>query len=160
MLTRPDGTRQGLVPFVPDPELPELTTFFRERQDPVARRVAAMPAYLGRKGLKVFSYRDDRDDFSSLNRSEHFRQIPDGALSRSLVFFDPDNGLQPNRVTERHLRFSELRSVLGRMDESSVAVVFQYCRRVTAFWQLMGDEIADRLGVTVLRIVEPLSAST
>lgn len=155
MLTRPDGTRQGRVPFVPDPELPELTTFFHEHQDPVARRVAAMPAYLGRKGLKVFSYRDDRDDFSSLNRSEYFRQIPDGALSRSVVFFDPDNGLEPIRATERHLLFSELRSVLVRMDASSVAVVFQYCRRVAAFWESMGKEIVERLAVTVLWIVEP-----
>ncbi len=30
MLTPPDGTGQGKVPFVPDPELPELTAFFRE----------------------------------------------------------------------------------------------------------------------------------
>jgi hypothetical protein len=34
MLTRPDSTGKGRVPFVPDQELPAPTAFFRERLDP------------------------------------------------------------------------------------------------------------------------------
>jgi hypothetical protein len=90
MLTPPDVTGQGRVPLVPDPELPELTRFFRERQDPTRRRVAEMPTYLGRHGHSVFSYRDDRADFSNRARSNYFGDIPATALIASLVFFDPD----------------------------------------------------------------------
>src|ERR1700704_5671714 len=106
MLTPPDATGQGRVAFVPDPERPEFTRFFRERQDPTRRRVADMPTYLDRHGHSVFSYRDDRADFSNRARSNYFGDIPATALIASLVFFDPDNGLEPTRASEEHLRRS------------------------------------------------------
>ena len=155
MLTPPDATGQGRVPFVPDPELPELTSFFRERQDPTHRRVAEMPTYLGRHGHSVFSYRDDQADFSNLARSMYFRDIPATALIASLVFFDPDNGLEPTRASEKHLLYSELVDIVDRMDDTSVVVIFQYFRREPSFWEGMGARIAGRLGHSVLWIVEP-----
>lgn len=155
MLTPPDATGQGRVPFVPDPELPELTRFFRERQDPTRRRVAEMPTYLTRRGHRVFSYRDDRADFSNRARSNYFGEIPATALNAALVFFDPDNGLEPTRANEKHLLYSELVGVFDRMDAASVAVIFQYFRREPSFWEVMGARIASRLGRSVLWIVEP-----
>ncbi|MDP9253262.1 MAG: hypothetical protein M3O80_09680, partial [Chloroflexota bacterium] len=133
MLTRPDSSGQGRVPFVPDPELPELTAFFGERldsEDAARRRVTEMRTYFEGRPFRFISYRDDRDDFDSITRSEYFAYVPDEALQHAVVFFDPDNGMEPRRATERHLRFQELESILTRMDETSVAVVFQYWRRV------------------------------
>jgi hypothetical protein len=155
MLTPPDASGQGRIPFVPDPELPELTRFFRERQEPTRRRVAEMPTYLSRHGHCVFSYRDDRPDFSNRARSNYFGEIPTSALNASLVFFDPDNGLEPTRATEKHLLYSELVGVVDRMDAASVALIFQYSRREPSFWEVMGARIAGRLGRSVLWIVEP-----
>lgn len=155
MLTPPDATGQGSVPIVPDPELPELTRFFRERQDPTRRRVAEMPTYLGRHGHRVFSYRDDRADFSNRARLSYFGEIPATALNASVVFFDPDNGLEPARASEKHLLYSELVGVVDRMDAASVAVIFQYFRREPSFRGIMGARIASRLGRSVLWIVEP-----
>jgi hypothetical protein len=66
--------------------------------------------------------------------------------SSGVVFFDPDNGTEPGRRTERHLRFGELDNILTRMDETSVAVVFQYWRRVRDFWTVMAQELGGRFG--------------
>ncbi len=161
MLTRPDSSGQGQVPFVPDPELPELTAFFRERldsNDAARRRVTEMQTYFKDRPFRFFSYRDDRDDFDSMTRSEYFASVPDEALQHAVVFFDPDNGMEPGRGTERHLRFGELENILGRMDEPSVAVVFQYWRRVRNFWTVMAQELRERLGHPLVYIADPTLA--
>jgi hypothetical protein len=83
MLTPPDATGQGRVPFVPDPELPELTAFFRSRLgsgDPDQTRAGEMRAYFEGHPFRFFSYRDDREDFGRATRAEYFASIPDEAL--------------------------------------------------------------------------------
>jgi hypothetical protein len=148
MLTPPDTTGQGRVPFVADAELPELTAFFRSRLDSGDRdrtRVGEMRAYFEGRPFRFFSYRDDREDFGLSTRAEYFASIPDEALRRSVVFFDPDNGMEPGSGNEKHLRFGELAGVQARMDEASVAVVFQYARRLADFWTFMAKQLRDRL---------------
>src|SRR5918996_6432480 len=140
MLTPPDTTGQGRVPFVADRELPELTAFFRSRLDSGDRnqtRVGEMGAHFQGRPFRFFSYRDDREDFGLATRTESFASIPDEAVRRSVVFFDPDVGMEPSLGNEKHLRFDELASVLARMEESSLAVIFQYARRVPDFWTVM-----------------------
>jgi hypothetical protein len=161
MLTPPDGTGQGHVPFVPDPELPELTAFFRTRLnsgDPRLTRVGDMRAYFEARAFAFFSYRDDRDDFGAATRSEYFASVPDEALQRAVVLFDPDNGMEPRMATEKHLRFRELADVMARMDAPSVAVVFQYWRRVRDFWAVMAQELVDQLHHPLAYIAEPTLA--
>jgi hypothetical protein len=133
MLTRSDGTSQGQVKFVPDPELTALTAFFHDRLDPrdEARcQVSEMSYFFADRRFRLLSYRDDRDDFDWMTRARYFRDIPAESLSRAVVFFDPDTGIEPRRCTAAHLRFDELKSVVGRMDDQSVAVIFQFQRRV------------------------------
>jgi hypothetical protein len=72
-----------------------------------------------------------------------------------VVFFDPDNGMEPGSGNEKHLRFDELVSVQARMDEVSVAVVFQYARRVTDFWTFMAIQLQERLHCPLAYIAEP-----
>lgn len=161
MLTPPDGTGQGHVPFVPDPELPQLTAFFRAKlrwSEPTQPRVGDMAVYFEGRPFRFFSYRDDRDDFGPATRSEYFDSVPDEALQRAVVFFDPDNGMEPGRATEKHLRFEELGGVLARMDRNSVAVVFQYSRRVGDFWTVMARQLVDRLHRRLAYIADPTLA--
>jgi hypothetical protein len=161
MLTPPDTTGQGRVPFVADPELPELTAFFRSRLDSGDRdqtRVGEMRTYFERRPFRFFSYRDDREDFGLATRTEYFASIPDEALRRSVVFFDPDVGMEPDSANEKHLRFSELAGVQERMDETSVAVVLQYARRVTDFWTFMAEQLWERLHRPLAYIAEPALA--
>lgn len=158
MLTPPDATGQGRVPFVPDPELRELTAFFRSRLDSGDRnqtRVGEMRTYFEGRPFRFFSYRDDREDFGRATRTEYFASIPDEALRRSVVFLDPDVGMEPGLGNAKHLRFGELAGVQERMDEPSVAVVLQYARRVTEFWTLMAKQLWERLHRPLAYIAEP-----
>ncbi len=161
MLTAPDGTRQGQVPFTDDPELPELTEFFRERlvaDDPAQRRVGEMRSYFANRPFALVSYRDDREDFGPGTRAEYFSCVADEALRRAVVFFDPDVGMEPGRATAKHLRFDELGEILSRMDRASVAVVFQYRRRVADCWELIASQLTMRLGCPVAYIAEGVLA--
>jgi hypothetical protein len=161
MLTAPDTTGQGRVPFVADRELPELTAFFRRRLESGDRnqtRVGEMGAYFQGRPFRFFSYRDDREDFGLATRTEYFASIPDEAVRRSVVFFDPDVGMEPGVWTEKHLRFGELAGVQARMDETSVAVVLQYARRVTDFWTFMAKQLWHRLQRPLAYIAEPALA--
>lgn len=158
MLTRPNQTGHGNVPFVPDAELPELTEFFRTRLDSGDRerqRVGEMYQYFQGRPFGFFSYRDDREDFGPAIRGEYFVSIPGEALHRAVVFFDPDVGMEPETATEKHLQFEELAGVLARMDDVSVAVVFQFGRRVPDFWNSLAREIVDRVRRPLAYITEP-----
>jgi hypothetical protein len=157
MLTGPDGKNHGQVAFVPDPELPELTRFFHERLDPRDDhrcRVSEMPLYFARRPFETYSYRDDREDFAPWTRDAYFRDLPEQVLRDAVVFFDPDNGMEPKNTTAAHLRFDELAGVLDRMGESSVAVVFQFQRRVHGWVATIAREIALATHRPVAHIVE------
>jgi len=158
MLTQPDRTGHGNVPFVPDTELPGLTEFFRTRvdsRDPERRRVGEMSQLFQGRPFVFFSYRDNREDFGPSTRGKYFASIPDEALRRAVVFFDPDVGVEPGRATEKHLRFEELAGVMERMDEASVAVVFQFGRRVPDFWNSLARQLVDRVRRPLASIAEP-----
>jgi hypothetical protein len=65
-------------------------------------------------------------------------------LQGAVVFFDPDTGMEPRtQCTAGHLRFDELRRVFERMDEHSVAVVFQFQRREAAWPESIAGEIQE-----------------
>jgi hypothetical protein len=47
-----------------------------------------------------------------------------------VVFLDPDNGLEPNRYNEKHVRYSEISLILDQISNNSVISVFQHFRRM------------------------------
>jgi hypothetical protein len=148
MLTPSDNTGQGQVAFVPDAELEELTAFFKERftdPDSERRRVSEMANYFAPRPFSFVSYGDEDETFSMSTRTRYFREVPGEALQRAIVFFDPDTGMEPSRSDEHHLRFGELASNFERMDETSVAVVFQFARRGEGWL----EEIAEQIAVDV-----------
>jgi hypothetical protein len=160
MLTAPDRTGQGRVAFSSDPGLPELTRFFRSRltaSDPRKQRVLEMRSYFVNRPFACHSYRANREDFGS-DRHEYFAAIPAAWLERAVVFFDPDNGMEPTQVTEKHLRFEEVSDVLARMDPTSVVVIFQFARRLRDFWQTMARQLGHRLCRPVAYIADPTLA--
>jgi hypothetical protein len=48
-----------------------------------------------------------------------------------VVFLDPDNGLEPEKkYNEKHVRYSEISSILDQISNNSVVSVFQHFRRI------------------------------
>jgi hypothetical protein len=131
LLTPPSDTHDGNRHFSDHSVSPNLGTFLGDCVKLSRRDVREFKIYAKSRGIDYFSYGDEATlYFTASNRKQYFEGVPDRALRRSIVFFDPDNGFEPARiVTAAHLKFTELRGVFERMDNDSVAVVYQHRRR-------------------------------
>ncbi|OPX61755.1 MAG: hypothetical protein A4E34_01521 [Methanoregula sp. PtaU1.Bin006] len=71
-----------------------------------------------------------RDTFSHEHRENYFKKVFDRFPSSSLVFLDPDTGLEVKNPTQRHLLFDEVKRIFDRMDHQSVLMIYQHLPRV------------------------------
>jgi hypothetical protein len=158
MLTPPVAGSDGNRKFKTHPGVDKLGLFLERCVSSGNRDVRALTEFFGRRRFRYQAYGDSSEQyFSKRHRDAYFDAIPGAALSRSVVFFDPDNGMEPKRVvTEAHLRYSELDRVFGRMDQGSVAVVYQHRPRRIAklFWPEVAQRLEAVLSVPVAYIAE------
>jgi hypothetical protein len=158
MLTPPAANNDGRKAFVPHPDHARLSAFLDACRAKGIADVAEMKAYFGDQAFRFFSYGDSAERYFTLkSRGDYFRDIPDAALRKSLVFFDPDNGLEPlGKATVAHLRYEDLVHVFGRMDTSSIAVIYQHLPRIegSRFWPSVASGLRQRLGIPVAYIAE------
>lgn len=139
-LAPPQG--HGSKKHIDDPEFPELTAFFADRG--AHRSIREVPDYYRGQGIECHAYGDDRP-FSMQSRDKYFSGIPGEWLRSAVVFFDPDNGMAPRHVNEKHLRFEELRGVWERMDEPSIVCVIQFPRRQSGAYAQIAQELAGSI---------------
>jgi len=158
MLTPPVANNDGKKVFVPHPEFDRLTSFFQACQAKAIADVAEMKVYFRGQPYRFFSYGDSAARYlTSPSRSDYFRGIPAAALDDSIVFFDPDNGLEPARgATTAHLRYEELADVFNRMNGASIGVIYQHLPRIKAsrFWPSVASTLRNRLAASVAYIAE------
>jgi len=76
--------------------------------------------------IRIYEERGNKY-FTNIKRSrdEYFEHIPLGLLHKSLVFVDPDNGLQIENSTEKHLLYGEVKNLYKRMDKDSILMIYQ-----------------------------------
>jgi len=67
--------------------------------------------------------------FNHGRRDEYFGNIPENSLCNSLVFVDPDIGLQIKKSTKKHLLYQEVKALYGRMDKDSILMIYQHFPR-------------------------------
>jgi hypothetical protein len=72
-----------------------------------------------------------KDTFSHENRANYFNKMFANFPENSLIFLDPDTGLEVKNPTQRHLLFDEVRKIYDRMDHQSVLMIYQHLPRVT-----------------------------
>jgi hypothetical protein len=158
MLTPPVANNDGRKAFVPHPEHARLTAFFQACRAIGIADVGEMKRYFENAPFRFFSYGSTADRyFTTGSRPDYFRDIPNVALQKSLVFFDPDNGLEPpGKATAAHLRYEELDHVFERMDDRSIAVIYQHLPRIEAsrFWPSIASALRQRLHRPVAYIAE------
>lgn len=73
--------------------------------------------------------KDDTKYFENKIRSEYFSNVPVKLLTKSLIFIDPDIGLQIKKSTEKHLNFEEVKYLYNHMDENSILMIYQHFPR-------------------------------
>jgi len=78
------------------------------------------------KKYAVVSYKPD-EHFTRLRRRSYFLEV--AILPKQVVFLDPDNGFEPAKCTEKHVKFGEIGILLDRLPAETVVTVFQHHRR-------------------------------
>jgi hypothetical protein len=86
--------------------------------------------YFKSKGIKILIHKDEGYEyFEQRARDRYFQNIPREYLHGSLVFVDPDIGLEVKTCTEKHLRYSEVTELYDHMDEGSILMIYQHWPR-------------------------------
>jgi hypothetical protein len=72
-----------------------------------------------------------KDTFSHEHRVNYFNKMFENFPKNSLIFVDPDTGLEVKKPTQRHLLFDEVKKIYDHMDHQSVLMIYQHLPRVT-----------------------------
>jgi hypothetical protein len=71
-----------------------------------------------------------QDSFSHEHRENYFRRVVEKLPPGSLIFLDPDTGLEVKNPTRRHLLYDEVKRLFGHMDHQSILMIYQHLPRV------------------------------
>ncbi|MDD1690897.1 MAG: hypothetical protein LUQ66_09575 [Methanoregula sp.] len=97
-----------------------------------------------------------RDRFSHEHRVNYFKPVFDKFPERSLIFLDPDTGLEVKNPTQRHLLFDELRKIAETMDTRSILMIYQHFPRETheGYVRQRCSQIAKATGISPVSITD------
>lgn len=133
MLTAPDDTKHGervnrsrAKAGMGNKELIDFLDGCVERG---RRDIRQLKSFFEKQNIGVIIYRED-GYFTHRQRREYFELIGNELLSESLVFVDPDVGLEVQRPGEKHIFYSEIEGLYRRMSETSILMLYQYLPRL------------------------------
>ena len=72
-----------------------------------------------------------KNTFSHEHRVNYFEKVFATLPASSLIFLDPDTGLEVKNPTRRHLLYDEVNKIFERMDHQSIMMIYQHLPRVT-----------------------------
>jgi len=67
--------------------------------------------------------------FSHEKRGRYFDSIVSHLPKKSLIFLDPDIGLEESKPTKKHLLFDEVKKIFEGMDSKSALMIYQHFPR-------------------------------
>lgn len=86
--------------------------------------------------------------FTHADRSRYFSSVLARFPQQSLVFLDPDTGIEEGRPSEKHVLFGEIEKIYAKMDKKSLLMIYQHiprenrkkymCRRCSELQDLTG----------------------
>ena len=121
MLTEDEGCKKGK----PGTKHPELVKFLNDCTASKKRNIRELKEFFEDK-IRIYGANDYSCSESSEMRNEYFKQIRRHLLQKSLILVDPDIGLENGKLTEKHLRYSEVGELYDRMDSDSILMIFQF----------------------------------
>ncbi len=151
MLTKNDGTRHGEKhrrnKARAGTENKELVTFLDGCVNRGRRDIEQLGSFFAKYDIKMTTYYGKDRYFSHQQRREYFEQIGDGLLSNSLVFVDPDIGLEVQKSREQHILFAEVKDLYERMDRSSILMIYQCFPRVDRheYLHMRSEELKEKV---------------
>lgn len=151
MLTEPDGTKHGgkidRSQAKVGTENKELMIFLDGCVREGKRDIEQLGNFFARYTIKMTTYYGKDRYFSHGQRQEYFAQIGDGLLTNSLVFVDPDIGLEIKQSGKEHVLYAEVKNLYQRMDSSSILMVYQHFPREDHYEYLHGrsEELEEKV---------------
>jgi hypothetical protein len=142
MLTAPDRTGQGNVPFSETGELPALSDFLASSLTGGERRVRLLRTYFADQQIAYHPHADEGPPyFSEKTRAAYFDSVSNDDLIDAVVFCDPDVGVTWGKPTAKHVHIDEFRALWDRMGDTSVLVVVQFAQRKPNFFPAWGKAL-------------------
>lgn len=125
----------------------ELMSFLDSCLRENRRNIKQLESFFARYGIKMTIYSGQDEYFSHQQRQDYFTQIGDELLTDSLIFVDPDVGLEVTRSGEKHLLFDEVQNLYQRMGQSSILMLFQHFPRQDHHQYLhrRAEELAEKI---------------
>jgi hypothetical protein len=132
MLTPDDGSAEGnVVSYTPGLRRPELHAFLRDCLGVGTRRVSLLRDFMTRVGVDYLPYRDD--EYFGDGREAYFSSCAGLARDHTLIFLDPDVGLESGTVSymrrrglDKYLMHAELAAIAVAAPKEAVFVVYQH----------------------------------
>lgn len=137
MLTKPDGKNDGNRRDFEKAKagtnnlcLKKFLKTYGEDCDRELRDFKKIKQYFKSEQIELKIHKENSTEyFGNRNRKEYFK-IEKRFLSGSLIFIDPDNGLQiKNLESNKHLLYSEVKDLYDKMDENSILMIYQHYPR-------------------------------
>jgi hypothetical protein len=88
---------------------------------------SGIQSYFKKENILVDVLHTDR--FAHEHRVNYFKKMFDKFPQKSLIFLDPDTGLEVKNPTQRHLLFEELKKIYDAMDSYSILMIYQHFPR-------------------------------
>lgn len=105
----------------------DLVTFLNKFADRSKRDIKELQGFFKKQGIEAIIF---GDYFYHAKRETYFREAEKKLLPKSLIFVDPDKGLEIKRTRDEHIKYCEIKSLYDRMDKSSILMIFQYFPRI------------------------------
>jgi hypothetical protein len=105
-----------------------LMSYLKDCVDRNRRNIKEIEPYFESNGVEIyirkelFIHKNRRDYFSKVKVEKEF-------FSNSLVFVDPDIGLEIQQSREKHFLYYEAKDIYDYMDENSILMIYQHIPR-------------------------------
>jgi len=108
------------------------------------------------KNENIFADIVHPDRFSHEHRAEYFQKMFEKFPRQSLIFLDPETGLEVKNPTQRHLLFDELNKIADAMDSRSILMVYQHFPRRSreGYVRSRCSQIEDVTGIKTVSITD------
>ncbi len=94
--------------------------------------------------------------FTNKERERYFNTVFANFPKKSLVFLDPDIGLEESKPSQRHLLFAEVKMIYDHLDAGSVMMIYQHFPRKVHedYIQQRCSQLSELTGSSLLTITD------
>ena len=110
----------------------KLVKFLGRFKEKSKRDIKHLKNFFSKQDIEMTIYYGKSKYFPHLQRGKYFKQIENELPLKSLIFVDPDIGLEikSKKSNKKHIRYSEVKDLYERIDKNSILMVYQHHPRI------------------------------